>query len=81
MNFLIYTYWFSNDSFNVTKIEKIKYSINQLTLFKHILTKKCEKINNKNKKVLISRNKRKEDADKRLMNKFQFRLIDEFGVY
>ena len=72
MNFLIYTYWFSNDSLNVTKIDKIKYSINQLTLCKYILTKKCEKINNKNKKVLISRNKRKEDADKRLMIKFQF---------
>ena len=47
MNFLIYTYWFSNDSLNVTKIDKIKYSINQLTLCQHILTKKCEKNNNK----------------------------------
>ena len=40
MNFLIYTYWFSIDSLNVTKIDKIKYSINQLTLCKHILINK-----------------------------------------
>ena len=37
MNFLIYTYWFSNDSLNVTKIFKLNI---QLTLAKYILTKK-----------------------------------------
>ena len=63
---------FSDDSLNVTKIDKIKYSINQLTLCKHILTKKCEKINNKNKKNVDFKKQKKEDADKRLMIKFQF---------
>ena len=59
------------------QLRLIKLNI-QLTLCKHILTKNARKSTTKIKKVLISRNKRKEDADKRLMIKFQF---DEGGRF
>ena len=60
------------------QLRLIKLNI-QLTLCKHILTKNARKSTTKIKKVLISRNKRKEDADKRPMIKFQFGASSRIG--